>query len=99
MNALTLIAIAALTAAPLHKDNEQAVLKSYRELTPLELVMRTATELPEGFWTKVDASERIRSISFGYSTTLWVGDGVFYVEYGRSTNAPGRLMGPFRIQQ
>jgi hypothetical protein len=95
----TLMLLLALTAAPLHKDNEQAALKSYRELTPQELVTRTTTELPEGFWTKVDASERIRSISFGHSTTLWVGGGVFYVEYGRSTNTPGRLMGPFRIQQ
>jgi hypothetical protein len=98
MRALTLIAIAALHAAPLHKDKDQAALQSYRELTPQELVTHAATQLPEGFWTKVDASERIRSISFGHSTTLWVGEGVFYVEYGHSTNAPGRLMGPFAIR-
>ena len=59
--------------------------------------------------SRIDVSDRIRSISFGHSTTLLVPAGVtghprnpsrarfFYVEYGVSTNAPGAIFGPFVI--
>jgi hypothetical protein len=96
MKALALIAVAALAAAPLQK--ERAALNAYHGLTPQELVTHVVAELPDGNWRSVDASDRIRSISFGHTTTLWVGDSVFYVEFGRSTNAPGRLMGPFALR-
>ena len=90
----TLLLLLALTLTP-----QQAVLKAYHALTPADLNSHVVSELPDGGWKSVDASDRIRSISFGHRTTLWLNDdGVFYVEYGRSTNAPGKVMGPFRYQ-
>jgi hypothetical protein len=62
-------------------------------------------------FARIDASDRIRSISFGHTTTLLIPAGIvghpaspnraseFYVEYGASTNAPGAIFGPFQIQR
>jgi hypothetical protein len=60
-------------------------------------------------FARIDVSERMRSASFGHATTLLVPlpaqDGgssapaQFWVEYGRSTNSPARLFGPFPLAE
>ena len=50
---------------------------------------------------RVDASQRIRSASFGHQTTLLIDTAQpkqYWVEYGKSTNAPAALYGPFTVQ-
>jgi len=48
---------------------------------------------------KIDVSSRIRSTSFGHKTWLVLApDGTrFWIEWGKSTNRPGALFGPFSI--
>jgi hypothetical protein len=53
---------------------------------------------------RVDASDRIRSASFGHKTTLIIAvppagqePKQYWVEYGKSTNHPAALYGPFAV--
>ena len=88
-----------------------AVVRTYRELRQHREIERhrlAAFPIDQRF-ARIDVSERIRSISFGHTTTLLIPAGitghptspnhaqVFYVEYGASTNAPAAIFGPFQI--
>jgi hypothetical protein len=55
---------------------------------------------------RIDVTPRMRSASFGHTTTLIVpvpsadagaAPTQFWVQYGASTNAPARLFGPFSL--
>jgi hypothetical protein len=78
-----------------------AVLAAYHHLPSTEVEARPVDAPPADVtaWARVDVSAKARSASFGHTTTLLVSphDDVFYVEYGRSTNRPRRLFGPFRV--
>ncbi|HEY7957335.1 MAG TPA: hypothetical protein VII38_18640 [Polyangia bacterium] len=81
------------------KQREQAI-KSYHALAPEVMRASKIEKLPNGLAVaRVDVSARMRSASFGHTTTLLVPAGAtsFYVELGRSTNAPSSLYGPFPI--
>jgi hypothetical protein len=85
------------TLAPERRD---AAIAAYRGLTGAEIEAHPIKALPSGLETvRVDVSARFRSASFGHSTTLLVPPTgrEFYVEYGRSTNKPGGLFGPFTL--
>ena len=68
---------------------------------------KPAPALPEGVeFARIDVTPRMRSASFGHTTTLIVpvpsadagaAPTQFWVQYGKSTNAPARLFGPFPL--
>jgi hypothetical protein len=103
MRKLTLLVVFALSAsAAPHSSLEPAqVVAAYHALTPQQLAARPGAKVPSGTWERVDVSDRIRSASFGHTTTLAYrkAEGVFYVEYGRSTNTPAQTFGPFSVQR
>ena len=76
-----------------------AVKASYKALNSQAVESKTATEQPPKDAEKIDVSPRLRSASFGHTTTLIVAhDGKSYwVEYGKSTNRPGGTYGPFAV--
>ncbi len=89
---MLLMLLFVLAASP----SADAAVKAYRAMTPAQVEARLTETPPSGDgWEKIDVSEKIRSASFGHSTTLWVKGATFFVEYGRSTNKSGRTMGPF----
>jgi hypothetical protein len=94
----------------LTSENKERILKAYRALPAAELNQHAIAALPTHMqFVKIDASDKVRSASFGHTTTLLVPSGLtdkredpnrateFYVEYGRSTNTPGGLYGPFKL--
>mgnify|MGYP001550886269 CR=1 FL=1 len=89
-----IVLIAQLSAAP------APVQHAYQKLAPAELQAKKTTAKPPKDAQKIDVSARIRSASFGHKTWLWVAkDGKeFWVEYGRSTNRPAALYGPFTVE-
>ena len=101
-------ALLAATAAP-NLTNAQiaAVRAEYKKLSAAEVESHPVRALPEGqHFARIDVSERMRSASFGHRTTLvarLASDGgepvEFWVEYGKSTNHPARLFGPFPLTQ
>jgi len=106
MVAVSLSLFAALLAAPqsqpkLSPDEAAAVKQSYLQLGSVAIEQKPCEALPSGVnVVRVDASSRIRSASFGHSTTLLVDADApkrYWVEYGRSTNHPAALYGPFEI--
>jgi hypothetical protein len=103
MRKLTLLVVFALSAsAAPHSALEPAqVVAAYHALTPQQLAARAGATVPKGKWERLDVSERLRSASFGHSTTLAFSrtEGVFYVEYGRSTNTPAQTFGPFSVER
>jgi hypothetical protein len=76
-----------------------AAQAAYHKLPAKEITAHKATTAPPSDARRIDVSERIRSASFGHKTWLLVGpDGKqFWVEYGRSTNTPAAMYGPFPI--
>jgi hypothetical protein len=88
-------------AAKLSPAAEKAVVAEYRQLPSKEIEGKPAAALPVGSYARIDVSERIRSASFGHTTTLVVPlhGSDYYVEYGKSTNTPVRLFGPFSHRQ
>jgi hypothetical protein len=76
-----------------------AVKASYKALGD-QVEAHKATEQPPKDAEKIDISPRIRSASFGHKTWLVVTPDAksFWVEYGRSTNKPGGLYGPFPVE-
>jgi hypothetical protein len=108
------ILAAMIAVAPMPSAHKRAeVVRTYHSLLAHHEIERhriAALPINEQF-ARIDASDRIRSISFGHTTTLLVPSGVtghprnpdrarvFYVEYGPSTNAPGAIFGPFAIQR
>ncbi len=90
----------ACAGSQLRAPQRDAVLASWRALTPETVEARKLEALPQGLvFERIDVSEQIRSASFGHTTTLLVPPGgkQFYVEYGRSTNRPGGFFGPFPV--
>src|SRR5215471_19473757 len=106
------ILAATIAVSPMPSAHKRAeVVRTYHSLRSHHEIERhriAALPISEQF-ARIDASDHIRSISFGHTTTLLVPAGVtghprnpdrartFYVEYGPSTNAPGAIYGPFRI--
>jgi hypothetical protein len=84
----------------LDKDEEQAVVAAYHALKEPEPGSKKIEKLPAREMARIDVSARIRSVSFGHRTWLWVPPGAkhFYVEYGRSTNTPPAVFGPFPVK-
>jgi hypothetical protein len=96
---MTLLALLALVTtatpeAPKHAD----ALAALHALTTEQLEAKPTAKPPTGKdWARVDASENVKSASFGHRTTLLVSVKEFYVEYGKSTNAPAKTFGPFEL--
>ena len=106
MVAISLSLFAALLASPqaqpkLSPDEAAAVKQHYLQLGSVAIEKKPCDALPSGVnVVRVDASSRIRSASFGHSTTLLVDANApkrYWVEYGRSTNHPAALFGPFEV--
>ncbi|HWE28533.1 MAG TPA: hypothetical protein VHB97_11050 [Polyangia bacterium] len=89
------VLIAQLSAAP------APVQRAYQKLTPAELEAKKTTKQPHKDAHKIDVSAKIRSASFGHKTWLIVAkdSNEFWVEYGRSTNTPAALYGPFTVEE
>ncbi len=87
------VLIAQLSAAP------APVQQAYQKLTAQELQAKKTKKKPPKDAHRIDVSAKIRSASFGHQTWLWVvPDGKeFWVEYGRSTNTPAAMYGPFAV--
>ena len=86
--------------AKLTPEREKEAVAAYRKLAAADIDKARVASLPGGLQTvRVDVSEKMRSASFGHTTALLVPvkGNEFYVEYGRSTNKPGGLFGPFTI--
>ena len=90
-----IVLIAQLSAAP------APVQRAYQKLTPTELEAKKTSARPPASAKKIDVSEKIKSASFGHKTWIIVSeDGrEFWVEYGRSTNTPAQLYGPFPVAE
>jgi hypothetical protein len=90
-------------AAPAPKAHE-AIVAAYHALTSTEIEAHKVKAPPTEEMENIDVSEQVRSASFGHTTTLWVPKhqahegAVFYVHYGRSTNAPAATFGPFKVK-
>jgi hypothetical protein len=102
------VAGALASCASLPAGREAAVRAAYEKLGSSGVEAHPASALPTGLdYERIDVSDRMRSASFGHTTTLAVPvariDGgtpvpnQFWVEYGPSTNSPPRLFGPFPI--
>ena len=87
------VLIAQLASAP------APVQAAYQKLSAQELQAKKTTKQPPKDARRIDVSAKIRSASFGHKTWLWVEpDGKqFWVEYGRSTNTPAAMYGPFSV--
>ena len=106
MFAVSLSLFAALLASPqappkLSPDEAAAVKQSYLQLGSVAIERKPCDAIPKDVSVvRVDASSRIRSASFGHSTTLLVDANApkrYWVEYGRSTNHAAALYGPFEV--
>ena len=85
-------------------DLAASVRRAYGALPAAELLHKRLPHKPtsrRGF-TEVDVSEKMRSASFGHTTSLLIprtaAPSVFYVHHGRSTNAPEAYFGPFKLE-
>ena len=78
-----------------------AALSAYKGLIPDAILAKPIKALPNGaaFASINPEQGRFRSASFGRSVTLLVSDNAkqFYVQYGRSTNSPAGIYGPFAL--
>ena len=92
-----ILAAGDLSAAQISKIKEQ-----YQALGSEAIESKPAQPIPaDAKVERVDASERIRSASFGHKTTLVVelpAARRYWVEYGKSTNHPAALYGPFEVK-
>ena len=101
------IAMAFLVGATLDPAEADRVRAAYEKLGGVAIEAKPAAALPEGAeFARIDVTPRMRSASFGHTTTLIVpvpsadaggGPIQFWVQYGKSTNAPSRLFGPFPL--
>ena len=101
------IAMAFLVGATLDPTEADRVRAAYEKLGGVAIEAKPAAALPEGAeFARIDVTPRMRSASFGHTTTLIVpvpsadaggGPIQFWVQYGKSTNAPARLFGPFPL--
>jgi len=99
-------ACASAAASGLGADQIEAARAAYQGLGSAAVEARPVAALPAGVeFQRIDVSDRMRSTSFGHTTTLLVpvppadagAAQQFWVEYGKSTNQPARLFGPFPI--
>lgn len=90
---------AVVILAQLNQAQLSTVKAAYHRLDSQAIESHQAKQKPPKDVERVDVSERIRSASFGHTTTLLVPPGghEFWVEYGKSTNRPGGLYGPFPV--
>ena len=88
------VLIAQLSAAP------APVQQAYQKLSSTEIEAHKTTKKPPADATRLDVSPKMRSASFGHKTWLIVAKDAkeFWVEYGRSTNTPAGLFGPFKVE-
>jgi len=100
------IAMAFLVGATLDPAEADRVRAAYEKLGGVAIEAKPAAALPEGAeFARIDVTPRMRSASFGHTTTLIVpvpstagaAPTQFWVQYGKSTNAPSRLFGPFPL--
>jgi hypothetical protein len=97
--------VAALLSAALTPEQLAAVKDHYSALGSTAIEAKPAAALPPDAKTeRVDVSPQMRSASFGHKTTLFVelpAAGAmpkqYWVEYGKSTNHPAALYGPFAL--
>jgi hypothetical protein len=84
--------------AQLSSAQVDSIKADYQKLPPAAVEAKKV-ETPPPDANKIDVSAKVRSASFGHKTWLVVSpDGTqFWVEYGRSTNRPGALFGPFPV--
>jgi hypothetical protein len=100
-----LTAIALLLCAGLDQRQIDCVRAAYAKLDSAAIEAKPAASPPHAAEVaRIDVSEGMRSASFGHTTTLLVpvpandeAPKEFWVQYGRSTNAPARLFGPFPV--
>lgn len=81
-------------------ERRDAAIAAYRRLTGDAIEARRIDALPAGLATvRVDVSPTHRSTSFGHTITLLVPPtgNELYVEYGKSTNTPAGVFGPFAL--
>jgi hypothetical protein len=92
-----LLIVVALSAAP---KPSQLALTAFHALTTEAIEAKAGASVPAGPWQRIDVSEKVRSASFGHTTTLLVSakSPTFFIEYGRSTNSPAKTFGPFALQ-
>jgi hypothetical protein len=96
---------AAAAAQELSPAQVSAVKNHYSTLGSTAVEAKPVDALPpDAKVTRVDISPHIRSASFGHKTTLLIavppqGETAkqYWVEYGKSTNHPAALYGPFTI--
>jgi hypothetical protein len=101
------IAMAFLLGATLDPAQADRVRAAYEKLGGVAVEAKPAAALPGRVeFARIDVTPRMRSASFGHTTTLIVpvpstdagaASAEFWVEYGRSTNTPARLFGPFPL--
>jgi hypothetical protein len=103
------VALHAAAAAPLLTPEQTASVRAeYQKLSSAVIEAHPAAALPQGErFERIDVSQRLRSASFGHKTWLAVRVTAadagpvepveFWVEYGKSTNYPARLFGPFAL--
>ena len=93
---------AMILAAAVSPDQIAAVKEHYLTLGSVAIEAKPAAAPPEASKVmRVDASQKIRSASFGHKTTLLVDTAQptrYWVEYGKSTNTPAALYGPFDVK-
>ena len=99
------------SATPLTSNRRSAVVGSFNALSNQDITdaLIVTPFGADAAFAQVDVSSRIKSTSFGHSTTLLVPAGTvskpadpnmqneFYVAYGPSTNVPARTFGPFEL--
>ena len=90
-----IVVIAQLSAAP------APVQKAYQKLTQTDLDAKKTSARPPASAKKIDVTDKAKLASVGHKTFVLVTeDGrEFYVEFGRSTNAPAQLYGPFPVEE
>jgi hypothetical protein len=103
---LVSLVLAAQVSPGLTPAQASAVKEHYHSLGSTAIEQKPASGIPgDVSVARIDASPRIRSASFGHSTTLVVAlppagewPKQYWVEYGRSTNHPAaQLYGPFTL--
>jgi hypothetical protein len=96
-----LVLLAPLACAQsLTQAQKDAAVATYRALAEHDVEAKPLEAAPSAKVSRVDVSQRIRSASFGHTTTLLVPDGgkQFWVEWGKSTNRPASWYGPFDVK-
>jgi 3-methyladenine DNA glycosylase/8-oxoguanine DNA glycosylase len=92
---------AMILSAAISPDQISAVKEHYLALGSTAIEAKPSAAPDAAKVTRVDASQKIRSASFGHRTTLLVDVAQpthYWVEYGKSTNTPAAVYGPFDVK-